>query len=121
MNNKGFTIIEIISMTIVVSVMTLVSTPLVSKELKKVKKEETIDACYLVKQGLKAYYYQNDTNSKTTLDLTNEIIKKELNIDKININFGKATINENGQITSEMIIDDFNCIISGDTEEISCS
>lgn len=119
MNNKGFTITEIISMTIVISVMTLVSTPLVSKELKKVKKEETIDACYLVKQSLKTYYHLN--NSKRTLDLSNERIQKELDIQNININSGMATIGENGQITSEMMIDDFTCIISGNTEEISCS
>ena len=67
MNNKGFTLTEIISMTIVVSVMTLVSTPVISNELKKVKKEETIDSCYLVKQSLKTYYYQNEPNSKKHL------------------------------------------------------
>lgn len=119
MNNRGFTLIEIISMTIVISVMTLVSTPLVSKELKEVKKEETIDACYLIKQSLKTYYYQN--NTKTTLDLTNEKTQKMLDIQNINISSGKATISENGQITSEMVIDDFTCTISGNTEEISCS
>ena len=119
MNNRGFTLIEIISMTIVISVMTLVSTPLVSKELKEVKKEETIDACYLIKQSLKTYYYQN--NTKTTLDLTNEKTQKMLDIQNMNISSGKARISENGQITSEMVIDDFTCTISGNTEEISCS
>lgn len=119
MNNRGFTLIEIISMTIVISVMTLVSTPLVSKELKEVKKEETIDACYLIKQSLKTYYYQN--NTKTTLDLTNEKTQKMLDIQNMNISSGKATISENGQITSEMVIDDFTCTISGNTEKISCS
>lgn len=121
MNNKGFTTIEIISMTIVISVMTLISMPFISNELNDVKKEETIDSCYLVKQSLKTYYYQNETNSKKTFDLANEITKKELDIDKMNINFGRATINENGHVTGEMIIDDFACVISGETEEISCS
>ena len=119
MNNKGFTLTEIISMTIVISVMTLVSTPLISKELKEVKKEETIDACHLIKQSLKTYYYQN--NSTTTLDLSNEKTQKELDIQNTNIITGKATISESGQITSEIIINDFTCTISGDTEEISCS
>ena len=44
-----------------------------------------------------------------------------LDIQNMNISSGKATISENGQITSEMVIDDFTCTISGNTEEISCS
>jgi len=121
MNNKGFTLTEIVAMTIVISVMTLISTPLISKELKEVKKEETIDACYLVKQSLKTYYYKNENNSKKMLDLSDEQVQKELDIENTNIEIGQATIDENGTITSELKIDDFTCTISGNTEEISCS
>ena len=57
---NGFTLVEFISIMVVVSVMTLVSAPLVSKELKDVKKEEAVTKSNLVKQSLKAYYYQNN-------------------------------------------------------------
>ena len=40
MNSKGFTLVEFISITIIVSVMTFVSAPLISKELDEVKREE---------------------------------------------------------------------------------
>ena len=119
MNNKGFTLIEIVSMTIVISIMTLASTPFVSKEMEKVKKEETLDACYLIKQSLKTYYYQTSLNG--TFDLSDESTQKMLDIQNMNINYGKATISKNGQVTGEIVIDAFTCTISGDTEEISCS
>ena len=116
---NGFTLVEFISIVVVVSVMTLVSAPLVSNELKTIKKEEAVTKSTLVKQSLKAYYYQN--NKATTLDLSNENVINELNIRDANIISGQATIDSSGNITSEMKIDDFTCKISGNTEEISCS
>ena len=116
---NGFTLVEFISIMVVVSVMTLVSTPLVSNELEDVKKEEAITKSNLVKQSLKAYYYQN--NSAISLDLSNKDVINELNIGNANIKGGQATIDSSGNITSEMKIDDFTCTISGNTEEISCS
>ena len=96
MNNKGFTFVEIVSMLIVISVMTLLSMPLLSKELKDVKKEETLGACNLIKQSLKTYYYKSNVESKKTLDLANEKVQKELDIN-LNIENGNATIDENGK------------------------
>ena len=54
---NGFTLVEFVSMMVIVSVMTLVATPLVSKELNNVKKDEAIIKSNLVKQSLKNYYY----------------------------------------------------------------
>ena len=116
---NGFTLVEFISIMVVVSVMTLVSAPLVSKELKDVKKEEAVTKSNLVKQSLKAYYYQN--NKAISLDLSNKDVINDLNIGDANIKGGQATIDGNGNITSEMKIDNFTCTISGNTEEISCS
>ena len=119
---NGFTLVEFISIMVVVSVMTLVSAPLVSKELKDVKKEEAGEAVTksnLVKQSLKAYYYQN--NKAISLDLSNKDVINDLNIGDANIKGGQATIDGSGNITSEMKIDNFTCTISGNTEEISCS
>ena len=116
---NGFTLVEFISMTVIVSVMTLIATPLVSKELNDVKKDEAVIKSNLVKQSLKNYYYSN--SKATTLDLSNADIINTLNIGNANIKGGQATIDGSGNITSEMIIDDFTCTISGNTEEISCS
>lgn len=116
---NGFTLVEFISIMVVVSVMTLVSAPLVSKELKDVKKEEAVTKSNLVKQSLKAYYYQN--NKAINLDLSNKDVINDLNIGDANIKGGQATIDGSGNITSEMKIDNFTCTISGNTEEISCS
>lgn len=116
---NGFTLVEFISIMVVVSVMTLVSAPLVSKELKDVKKEEAVTKSNLVKQSLKAYYYQN--NKAISLDLSNKDVINNLNIGDANIKGGQATIDSSGNITSEMKIDNFTCTISGNTEEISCS
>lgn len=116
---KGFTLVEFISMTVIVSVMTLIATPLVSKELNDVKKDEAVIKSNLVKQSLKNYYYSN--SKAATLDLSNADIINTLNIGNANIKGGQATIDGSGNITSEMIIDDFTCTISGNTEEISCS
>lgn len=116
---NGFTLVEFISIMVVVSVMTLVSAPLVSKELKDVKKEEAVTKSNLVKQSLKAYYYQN--NKAISLDLSDKDVINDLNIGDANIKGGQATIDGSGNITSEMKIDNFTCTISGNTEEISCS
>ena len=116
---NGFTLVEFISIMVVVSVMTLVSAPLVSKELKDVKKEEAVTKSNLVKQSLKAYYYQN--NKAISLDLSNKDVINNLNIGDANIKGGQATIDSSGNISSEMKIDNFTCTISGNTEEISCS
>lgn len=116
---NGFTLVEFISIMVVVSVMTLVSAPLVSKELKDVKKEEAVTKSNLVKQSLKAYYYQN--NKAISLDLSNKDVINDLNIGDANIKGGQATIDSSGNISSEMKIDNFTCTISGNTEEISCS
>ena len=119
MNSKGFTLVEFISITIIVSVMTFVSAPLISKELDEVKKEEAVSKCNLVKQGLKTYYYAN--NKAETLDLSKKENIDKLNIEDADIKEGQATIDKSGNITSEMKIDNFTCTISGNTEEISCS
>ena len=116
---NGFTLVEFVSMMVIVSVMTLVATPLVSKELNNVKKDEAIIKSNLVKQSLKNYYYSN--SKATTLDLSNTEIINTLNIGDADIIEGQATIDSSGNITSEMKIDDFTCTISGNTEEISCS
>lgn len=116
---NGFTLVEFVSMMVIVSVMTLVATPLVSKELNNVKKDEAIIKSNLVKQRLKNYYYSN--SKATTLDLSNTEIINTLNIGDADIKEGQATIDSSGNITSEMKIDDFTCTISGNTEEISCS
>ncbi len=116
---NGFTLVEFISMIVIISGMTLVATPLVTKELNNVKKDEAIVKSNLVKQSLKNYYYSN--SKATTLDLSNKDIINTLNIESTNIKGGQATIDNSGNITSEMKIDDFTCIISGNTEEISCS
>ena len=116
---NGFTLVEFVSMMVIVSVMTLVATPLVSKELNNVKKDEAIIKSNLVKQSLKNYYYSN--SKATTLDLSNTEIINTLNIGDADIKEGQATIDSSGNITSEMKIDDFTCTISGNTEEISCS
>lgn len=116
---NGFTLVEFISMMVIVSVMTLIATPLVSKELNDVKKDEAVIKSNLVKQSLKNYYYSN--SKAATLDLSNTDIINTLNIGNANIKGGQATIDGSGNITSEMIIDDFTCTISGNTEEISCS
>lgn len=116
---NGFTVVEFISILIVVSTMTLVSAPLVSNELNNIKKEEAKTKCNYAKQSLKEYYYQN--KQAVSLDLTNKEVKKTLNIEEVNITEGQATIDSSGNITSEMKIDDFTCKISGNTEEISCS
>lgn len=116
---NGFTLVEFVSMVVIVSVMTLVATPLVSKELNNVKKDEAIIKSNLVKQSLKNYYYSN--SKATTLDLSNTEIINTLNIGDADIKEGQATIDSSGNITSEMKIDDFTCTISGNTEEISCS
>lgn len=115
---NGFTLVEFVSMMVIVSVMTLVATPLVSKELNNVKKDEAIIKSNLVKQSLKNYYYSN--SKATTLDLSNTEIINTLNIGDADIKEGQATIDSSGNITSEMKIDDFTCTISGNTEEISC-
>lgn len=119
MSNEGFTLVEFISITIIVSVMTFVSAPLVSKELNEVKKEEAISKCNLAKQSLKNYYYVN--NKAETLDLSKKETIDKLNIEDADIKEGQATIDKSGNITSEMKIDNFTCTISGNTEEISCS
>lgn len=116
---NGFTMVEFISILIVVSTMTLVSAPLVSNELNNVKKEEAESKCNFAKQSLKAYYYEN--NKAVSLDLTDENVIKTLGISDADIIEGQATIDNSGNITSEMKIDNFTCIISGNTEEISCS
>lgn len=116
---NGFTMVEFISILIVVSVMTLVSTPLISKELNNVKREEAESKCTLAKQSLKTYYYQNE--QAVSLDLANDEVIKILDIEDADIKEGQATIDGNGNITSEMKIDNFTCTISGNTEEISCS
>ena len=116
---NGFTLVEFVSMMFIVSVMALVATPLVSKELNNVKKDEAIIKSNLVKQCLKNYYYSN--SKATTLDLSNTEIINTLNIGDADIKEGQATIDGSGNITSEMKIDDFTCTISGNTEEISCS
>lgn len=116
---NGFTLVEFVSMMVIVSVMTLVATPLVSKELNNIKKDEAIIKSNLVKQSLKNYYYSN--SKATTLDLSNTEIINTLNIGDADIKEGQATIDSSGNITSEMKIDDFTCTISGNTEEISCS
>ena len=116
---NGFTLVEFVSMMVIVSVMTLVATPLVSKELNNVKKDEAIIKSNFVKQSLKNYYYSN--SKATTLDLSNTEIINTLNIGDADIKEGQATIDSSGNITSEMKIDDFTCTISGNTEEISCS
>ena len=53
---NGFTLVEFISMTVIVSVMTLIATPLVSKELNDVKKDEAVIKSNLVK--LQHWIYQ---------------------------------------------------------------
>lgn len=116
---NGFTLVEFISIMIVVSFMTLVSAPLVSRELYDVKKEEAESKCYLAKQSLKTYYYQN--SKPVSLNLSDEKIKNILDINDADIIDGQATIDSSGNITSEMKIDNFTCTISGNTEEISCS
>ena len=116
---NGFTLVEFISIMVVVSVMTLVSAPLVSKELKDVKKEEAVTKSNLVKQSLKDYYQSN--KSAVSLDLSDKDVIDNLNIGDANIKDGQATIDSSGNITSEMKIDSFTCTISGNAEEISCS
>ena len=116
---NGFTLVEFISIMVVVSVMTLVSAPLVSKELEDVKKEEAVTKSNLVKQSLKDYYQSN--KSAVSLDLTDKDVIDNLNIGDADIKDGQATIDSSGNITSEMKIDNFTCTISGNAEEISCS
>ena len=116
---NGFTLVEFISMMVIVSVMTIIAAPLVSKELNNVKKDEAVIKSNLVKQSLKNYYYVN--SKATTLDLTDENVINTLNIGDANIKEGQATIDSSGNVTSEMKIDSFTCTIKGNTEEISCS
>lgn len=116
---NGFTLVEFISMMVIVSVMTIIAAPLVSKELNNVKKDEAVIKSNLVKQSLKNYYYVN--SKATTLDLTDENVINTLNIENANIKEGQATIDSSGNVTSEMKIDSFTCTIKGNTEEISCS
>lgn len=116
---NGFTLVEFISMMVIVSVMTIIAAPLVSKELNNVKKDEAVIKSNLVKQSLKNYYYVN--SKATTLDLTDENVINTLNIGDANIKEGQATIDSSGNVTSEMKIDNFTCTIKGNTEEISCS
>ena len=116
---NGFTLVEFISMMVIVSVMTIIAAPLVSKELNNVKKDEAVIKSNLVKQSLKNYYYVN--SKATTLDLTDENVINTLNIENANIKEGQATIDSSGNVTSEMKIDSFTCTIKGNAEEISCS
>lgn len=116
---NGFTLVEFISMMVIVSVMTIIAAPLVSKELNNVKKDEAVIKSNLVKQSLKNYYYVN--SKATTLDLTDENVINTLNIGDANIKEGQATIDSSGNVTSEMKIDSFTCTIKGNAEEISCS
>lgn len=119
MMKNGFTMVEFISILIVISTMTLVSAPLVSNELNNIKKAEAESKCNFAKQGLKLYFYEN--NKAVSLDLTDENVIESLGISDADIIEGQATIDNSGNITSEMKIDNFTCTISGNTEEISCS
>ena len=116
---NGFTLVEFISMMVIVSVMTIIAAPLVSKELNNVKKDEAVIKSNFVKRSLKNHYYVN--SKVTTLDLTDENVINTLNIGDANIKEGQATIDSSGNVTSEMKIDNFTCTIKGNTEEISCS
>ena len=111
---KGFTLIELLAIIVILSIIALITTPIILNIIQTSKENAFIDTGYSLIKAANNYQATNDGQENP--NLTVNYTTKE-NIDKIKIqgalpDKGTLTINENGKTTLSLCSDNAKICIS---------
>ena len=94
MNNKGFTLVELLAVVVILASISIVAVVNVSSSLKRRDTRECLEQIAIVKNSAKIYFSLNDDKTSVTLatlidegyiDGDNKINKLKKDTDKVNL------------------------------------
>ncbi len=117
---KGFTLLELLAVIVLLAVITMITTPVILKEIKSSKEKAFIQSAYSLVQASTTYQANNNYKAYTFNFADESTGYKNLEIDGDYPSSGTLTIDENGKVNLTLWSDDLSICISKekDTKEI---
>ena len=97
MNKKGFTLIEVLAVLLILSVIALITTPIIINVIKDSKEKAFINDANSLVESIRTYQANNQYES-VIVDYTNNINTDKLELDGDLPDAGQISIDENGKV-----------------------
>src|SRR5574344_691561 len=113
MNKKGFTLVELLAVIVILGVIALIVTPIVTGVIKKSKDSAAIDSSYQYEEAAKLYAAEATGNNK---NLIYSNMVRVLDVTGTTASGGYIKANKDGDIAYGLILDD-RCVVKSFSEQ----
>src|SRR5574344_301328 len=113
MNKKGFTLVELLAVIVILGVIALIVTPIVTGVIKKSKDSAAIDSSYQYEEAAELYVSEATGNNK---NLIYSNMVRVLDVTGTTASGGYIKANKDGDIAYGLILDD-RCVVKSFSEQ----